>query len=138
MDGGSAAEVALGLLLIRLILPVSILAATIWAHIRISTALRNRLELPADMKAQISAFKHQVSELEETFNRHIGKDNARWKLMQKEVEQQANGEVVGSMANAAVASAGSPKVPRQVWDSASQAQRMAWQGAGMEPEAKAS
>lgn len=131
-----AAEIALGLLLIRVILPLTIAALTIWAHVRISIALRTRLELPANMKAQLKAFEHQVTEFDESLSRHVGKDAARWARIEKTVaaaSEPAAATAAPSLVPGAAPAPTGPTVPMSVWNDANEPQRQAWRMAGQAP-----
>ncbi len=127
-------EALLGLLLIRVVLPVVVLGLAVWAHIRISMSMRKRLDLPTDIKAKLDAFKHQVSENCESLDRHISKDAARWQQAAKVTEREA--EAAATEAPSTMPASGAPvgpTVPMSVWMDASKPQRDAWASAGYGP-----
>lgn len=126
----------LGVFIIRIGLPLSMIILGIWAHIRISISLRKRLELPADMKAKVSAFEHQVTELDESLTRHVGKHTSREAREQKAAQKRAAEaaamapEAVAGIPTAAV-QADIEYMPSHIWNKASPAQQTAWEASGL-------
>ena len=55
-------EAVIGEWLVRAGLPVACLVAVIWAHVRISTLLRKRLDLPAKLRDDVADAKIKVKE----------------------------------------------------------------------------
>lgn len=133
VGNASGSEVALALLLLRLVLPVSILAGVVWAHIRISRALQKRLDLPADMKATLSEVRHEIEEFRGTLGRHISKDAAREQQRAKAeaAKLEAMTPGVTDDQSAAVPGVVGGYIPSIVWNEASEGQRAAWQSAGL-------
>ncbi len=122
------------MLLIRVILPVGILAGLIWAHVRITIANRTKVNLPADIKALIAGLTHQVSEYEETLNRHMAKHAGRQRLAAKAAEKAEDAAaVVGVPAQVApLAPQVGGYIPTQIWQDADAGQRAAWEAFGLQ------
>lgn len=131
MSGATGAEIALGLILIRLLLPVGILIGLIIAHVRITIANRTKVNLPADIKANIAGLTHQVSELEETLQRHMAKHAGRQRLAAKAAQEIEDAQTALPGPGAVTPDA-SMLVPANVWNEADEGQRRVWELSGLQ------
>jgi len=121
-------EAYIGEVLVRVGLAVAGIIIGVLAHWRISRESRRRIDLPADLKAKVSAVDHMCLELDETFRKHLAKDAARAGRASQAAAAPAE---AGAVPAGAVP--GGSVVSRDLWEKMSAAQRRGLEAAGYAP-----